>query len=427
MSGILFGMFALLLLIGVPIAFSLGLASLSALAFTSSGSLAVIASRLYSAADSFSLMAIPFFVLAGTIMEHGNLSKRLIDFAMELVGPLKGGLGYVTVVTSMFFSAISGSGPATTAAIGSITIPAMEENGYDKNFATALQATSGAMGPIIPPSIVFIQFGVATGTSIGALFIAGIVPGLLIGLALMIVVAIVSHRQHYGGTDTQYSIARIWASFKSAFLVLLMPVIILGGIYGGIFTPTEAAIVACVYGLVLACLVYRELKLRDLKKVFVSSCITTSMIMLVITCASLFGWILSSERIPEKIAETVLSITSDRFTVLIAINILLLIVGCLLDQGSATIILAPILLPIATAVGVNPVHFGALMVTNLCLGLVTPPVGVNLYVACGIAKLKIEDIIKPVMMMLGACLTVQLIITYIPNIVLFLPRLLGAV
>ena len=393
MTVALFVLFALFLILGVPIAFSLGLSSLGAL-LIGDGSLAVVASRLYSAADSFSLMAIPFFVLAGCIMEKGKLSRRLIDFAMELVGPLKGGLGYVTVVTSMFFSAISGSGPATTAAIGSITIPAMEENGYDKKFATALQATSGAMGPIIPPSIVFIQYGVATGTSIGALFIAGIVPGLLIGAALIIMNGIISHKKGYGGS------------------------------YGAIFTPTEAAIVACVYGLILACVIYRELSLKDIKDVFVSSCKTTSMIMLVITCASLFGWILSSERIPERIAASVLAVTSDKFTLLIAINILLLIVGCLLDQGSATIILAPILTPIAVAVGVDPIHFGALMVTNLCLGLVTPPVGVNLYVACGIAKLKIEDIVKPVLLLLGACLVMQMIITFVPDLIMFLPRLL---
>lgn len=419
----LFVLFALFLILGVPIAFSLGLSSLGAL-LIGDGSLAVVASRLYSAADSFSLMAIPFFVLAGCIMEKGKLSRRLIDFAMELVGPLKGGLGYVTVVTSMFFSAISGSGPATTAAIGSITIPAMEENGYDKKFATALQATSGAMGPIIPPSIVFIQYGVATGTSIGALFIAGIVPGLLIGAALIIMNGIISHKKGYGGSNKKYSVIRIWKSFKNAALVILMPVIILGGIYGAIFTPTEAAIVACVYGLILACVIYRELSLKDIKDVFVSSCKTTSMIMLVITCASLFGWILSSERIPERIAASVLAVTSDKFTLLIAINILLLIVGCLLDQGSATIILAPILTPIAVAVGVDPIHFGALMVTNLCLGLVTPPVGVNLYVACGIAKLKIEDIVKPVLLLLGACLVMQMIITFVPDLIMFLPRLL---
>ena len=423
MTVALFVLFALFLILGVPIAFSLGLSSLGAL-LIGDGSLAVVASRLYSAADSFSLMAIPFFVLAGCIMEKGKLSRRLIDFAMELVGPLKGGLGYVTVVTSMFFSAISGSGPATTAAIGSITIPAREENGYDKNFATALQATSGAMGPIIPPSIVFIQYGVATGTSIGALFIAGIVPGLLIGAALIIMNGIISHKKGYGGSNKKYSVIRIWKSFKNAALVILMPVIILGGIYGAIFTPTEAAIVACVYGLILACVIYRELSLKDIKDVFVSSCKTTSMIMLVITCASLFGWILSSERIPERIAASVLAVTSDKFTLLIAINILLLIVGCLLDQGSATIILAPILTPIAVAVGVDPIHFGALMVTNLCLGLVTPPVGVNLYVACGIAKLKIEDIVKPVLLLLGACLVMQMIITFVPDLIMFLPRLL---
>lgn len=423
MTVALFVLFALFLILGVPIAFSLGLSSLGAL-LIGDGSLAVVASRLYSAADSFSLMAIPFFVLAGCIMEKGKLSRRLIDFAMELVGPLKGGLGYVTVVTSMFFSAISGSGPATTAAIGSITIPAMEENGYDKKFATALQATSGAMGPIIPPSIVFIQYGVATGTSIGALFIAGIVPGLLIGAALIIMNGIISHKKGYGGSNKKYSVIRIWKSFKNAALVILMPVIILGGIYGAIFTPTEAAIVACVYGLILACVIYRKLSLKDIKDVFVSSCKTTSMIMLVITCASLFGWILSSERIPERIAASVLAVTSDKFTLLIAINILLLIVGCLLDQGSATIILAPILTPIAVAVGVDPIHFGALMVTNLCLGLVTPPVGVNLYVACGIAKLKIEDIVKPVLLLLGACLVMQMIITFVPDLIMFLPRLL---
>ncbi len=265
MIAVLFGLFALCLIVGIPIAFSLGLASLGAL-LAGGGSLAVIASRLYSAADSFPLMAIPFFVLAGSIMERGNLSKRLIDFAMELVGPLKGGLGYVTVVTSMFFSAISGSGPATTAAIGSITIPAMERNGYDKRFATALQAMAGAMGPIIPPSIVFIQFGVATGTPIGELFIAGIVPGLLIGLALIVMVAVISFRNGYGGSEVKYSLRRIWKAFQGAILVLLMPIIILGGIYGGIFTPTEAAMWPVSTGCCWPVLFTGSCRSRTLKK-----------------------------------------------------------------------------------------------------------------------------------------------------------------
>lgn len=424
---LLFGFFGVFLVFGVPIALCVGLASLFTLLINGGVPLTVLVQRMYAATDSFPMMAIPYFIVAGAIMEKGGLSRRLIDFAASLIGPVRGGLGQITVVTSMFFAAISGSGPATTAAIGSIMIPAMEENNYDKKFATALQATAGALGPLIPPSVLFVTFGVATNVSIGALFASGIIPGILVAFSMMIVVYIVSRMHGYVGTDQKYSIKAMLQSFKEAFWVLLMPVIILGGIYGGIFTPTEAAVVATVYGLLLAFIVYRELKIADLVDVFVSSALTSAMVMFVIACAQSFSWVMSSEQVPAKMAAAILAVTSNKILLLGLLNIMLLISGCFIELNASIVIFAPMLMPIMTQLGVDPVHFGCFMVSNLCLGLVTPPLGVNLYVACGIMKMKIEEVSKALIPILAACVAAVLLITYIPEISLWLPRLMGLV
>ncbi|MEL7624510.1 MAG: TRAP transporter large permease [Clostridiales bacterium] len=422
---LLFAIFAGCLIIGVPIAFGLGIASLITLVVTSDVPLTILVQRLYAATDSFPMMAIPYFIVAGSIMERGGLSRRLIDFCSSLVGPVKGGLGYVTVLTSMFFAAISGSGPATTAAVGSIMIPAMEENNYHKPFATSLTATAGALGPLIPPSVLFVTFGVATNVSIGALFMSGVIPGILVALALMIVVFFRAQKYNYVGTNQKYSLNLIWLSFRKAILVLLMPLIILGGIYGGIFTPTEAAIVASIYGLFLGFVVYRELKLKDLIPIFVNSALTSAMVMFVIACAQSFSWILSNEQIPAQIAAAILSITSNKYILLALITVMLLISGCFIELNASIVILAPMLMPIMTQLGVHPVHFGCFMVANLCLGLVTPPLGVNLYVACGIMKMSIGEVSKALVPILGASIAVIVLVTYIPQIALWLPRYLG--
>ena len=426
-GGMLFGIFALLLILGIPIAICVGLAAIVTLAVTGDVSLSVIAQRMYSATDSFPMMAIPYFIVAGSIMEGGGLSKRLINFASSFVGHLTGGLGLVTVVTSMFFAAISGSGPATTAAVGGTMIPAMEENNYDRRFATSLTATAGALGPLIPPSVLFVTFGVATGVSIGALFMSGVVPGILIGLALCIVVYAVSKKRGFVGTDVKFSWKNVATAAKEALWVIFMPLIVLGGIYGGVFTPTEAAVVAAVYGLFLGFVVYRELKIKDLPKIFVDSALTSAMVMFVIACAQSFSWVMSNYRVTNAIATGVLAITSNKVLLLLLLNVMLLISGCFIELNASIVIFAPMLMPIMESIGVDPVHFGCFMVANLCLGLVTPPLGVNLYVACGLMKLKIEETVKWLIPLLGVCVAVVLLITFCEPLALFIPRALGLI
>lgn len=426
MEVLLFGFFALFLVLGVPIAISLGASSVVTLFLTSDIPLQIVVQRMYAAVNSFPLMAIPFFVLAGSIMETAGLSKRLVDCGACLVGRFRGGLGQIAVVTSMFFSAISGSGPATTAAVGGIMIPYMTKEGYDKRFAAALQAAAGSMGPIIPPSVLFITYGVVTETPIDDLFLAGILPGILVGLAIMAVVYVEARKHNLKGSTEMQSRERVVSAMKNGIWVLLMPIIVLGGIYGGIFTPTEAAIVAVIYALFLGFFVYRDLKIQDLKKIFVSSAITSAMIMFVISCASIFSWIMANQRIPERIAGIVLAKTENPIILLLFINLILLVAGCLLDGNSATIILAPIMLPIIKRIGMNPVHFGAVLTVNLCLGLITPPVGNNLFVSCGITGLKLEDLIRPILKFVLVIFAVLMLITYIPDISMCIPNLMKA-
>ena len=426
-GGLLFGIFALLLILGIPIALCVGLAAIVTLIVTGDVPLTVMAQRMYSATDSFPMMAIPFFIVAGSIMEHGGLSKRLINFASSFVGHLTGGLGLVTVVTSMFFAAISGSGPATTAAVGGMMIPAMEENNYDRKFATSLTATAGALGPLIPPSVLFVTFGVATGVSIGALFMSGVVPGVLIGLALCITVYAISKKRGFVGTNVQFSWANLGKAAKDAIWVIFMPLIVLGGIYGGAFTPTEAAIIAAVYGLFLGFFVYKELKIKDLPKIFVDSALTSAMVMFVIACAQSFSWVMSNYRVTNAIAAAIIAVTSNKILILLLLNVMLLISGCFIELNASIVIFAPMLIPIMNSIGVNPVHFGCFMVANLCLGLVTPPLGVNLYVACGLMKIKIEDTVRWLIPLLGVCVAVVLLVTFCEPLALFLPRLLKLV
>jgi C4-dicarboxylate transporter DctM subunit len=328
-------------------------------------------------------------------------------------------------VTSAFFAAISGSGPATTAAIGSIMIPAMERNNYDRAFATALEATAGALGPLIPPSILFVTYGVATGISISDLFLAGVVPGILTALSLMVAVYVISKKRGYVGTETQVTGTVLWRRTLKASWALFLPVLILGGIYGGIFTPTEAAVVSAGYGLLVGMFVYKELKLRDLPGMLVKSAITSAMVMYVIATASALSWVLSNAEIPSNLARFVVERNFNVNVLFILLNALLLFTGCFIELNATIVILAPLLMPIFTHLGVDPVHLGAVMVTNLCLGLVTPPFGVNLYVACGIAKMKIEEVTRWLIPLLGAALVPLLLVTYIPQLSLFLVRLAG--
>ena len=422
---ILFGSFALLLIARVPIGISLGMSSLITIYATHVVQPTYLAQGLFTGADSFPLMAVPFFVLAGELMATGGISRRLLNIADAFLGRKYGGIALVTVVACMFFAAISGSGPATVAAIGGLTIPSMLKQGYDRPYASAITAAAGSIGVIIPPSIPMVMYCVATGASVGALFLAGFLPGILIGVSLCIYSSIYSKKHGYINKEAaEFSWANVGAALKEGIWALLVPVIILGGIYGGIFTPTEAAAVAVAYGLLAGLVIYRDLKISDLYRIFGSAALTTATILIILGTATTFGRILTLLRIPTMIANFFSSITDSRIVLLILINILLLIVGCFMETNAAIIILAPIFLPVVQALGVQPVHFGIIMVVNLAIGFVTPPLGVNLFVACNVAGAKLEEIVKGIIPILLVMILDLILITYIEPLSMFLPNLL---
>lgn len=423
---LLFGSFALLLILRVPIGISLGMSSLITIFASGVVQPTYLAQGLVTGADSFSLMAVPFFVLAGELMATGGISRRLLNIADAFLGRKYGGLALVTVVACMFFAAISGSGPATVAAIGGLTIPSMLKQGYDKPFAGAISAAAGSIGVIIPPSIPMVMYCVATGVSVGAMFMGGVIPGILIGISLCVYSSLYSKKHKYINAEAApFSWGNVGRSLVDGIWALLVPVIILGGIYGGIFTPTEAAAVAVAYGLIVGLFVYRDLKAKDLYRIFGSAALTTATIMVILGTATTFGRILTLERIPTMIADFFESVAKGPIMLLILINILLLIVGCFMETNAAIIILAPIFLPIVESMGINPVHFGIVMVVNLAIGFVTPPLGVNLFVSCNVANAKLEEICKGILPILGVMILDLLLITYIEPLSMFLPTLLG--
>jgi len=424
MTPYLFISFAITAVLGFPIWMVLMISSMFALTFGGTLPNLVVVQRLFTAIDSFPIMAVPLFMIAGNLMESGGISKRLIDFADALIGHVTGGLGMAAILTCMFFAAISGSGPATVAAIGGIMIPNMVEQGYDRAFAAAIMAVAGAIGVIIPPSIPMVNFGVVGSVSISGLFAAGFGPGILVGLALMIVVYVTAKKNGYG-VKRKFNMHNVLVAIKEAFFAILMPVVVLGGIYGGIFTPTEAAAIAVAYGLIVGLFIYRELKFTDLPRLFMAAGKSTAMVMMIIGSSSGFSWLLTAERIPDAIAAAILSVSTSKIVVLMLINVLLLIVGCLMETQAAIIILTPIFLPIVTQLGVNPIHFGIIMVVNLAIGMSTPPLGVNLFVGCGVAKITIEQIVKAVIWLLVANIIALILITYVPIISLFIPQLMG--
>lgn len=423
---LLFGSFALLLILRVPIGISLGMSSLITIFASGVVQPTYLAQGLVTGADSFSLMAVPFFVLAGELMATGGISRRLLNIADAFLGRKYGGLALVTVVACMFFAAISGSGPATVAAIGGLTIPSMLKQGYDKPFAGAISAAAGSIGVIIPPSIPMVMYCVATGVSVGAMFMGGVIPGILIGISLCVYSSLYSKKHKYINAEAApFSWGNVGRSLVDGIWALLVPVIILGGIYGGIFTPTEAAAVAVAYGLIVGLFVYRDLKAKDLYRIFGSAALTTATIMVILGTATTFGRILTLERIPTMIADFFESVAKGPIMLLILINILLMIVGCFMETNAAIIILAPIFLPIVESMGINPVHFGIVMVVNLAIGFVTPPLGVNLFVSCNVANAKLEEICKGILPILGVMILDLLLITYIEPLSMFLPALLG--
>ena len=420
---VIFGSFAILLLMGVPIALSLGMASVLTLLYENLP-LSIIPANLYSSTGKFVLLAIPFFILGGNIMEKSGISARLIDFARTLVGHRKSGMAMVCVIVACFFAAISGSGPATVAALGMIIIPAMTKVGYEKASATALMSTAGAIGIVIPPSITFVLYGSITGNSVGQLFASGIIPGILMGVALVFAMQWVSRDWEIETIPKASAKERI-AALKDAFWGLLMPVIILGGIYGGIFTPTEAAAVAALYGLLVGFFIYKSLTLKDLMPLLRDSVSQTAVVMFIVGTASLFSWVLTVTGVASAASNGLINLVGDnKLLFLLIVNIILLIAGCLIDANSAMYIILPILYPVATSLGIDPIHLGAVMVLNMAIGLVTPPVGINLYTGCGIANISLKDISKAVLPFVVASLVVLVLVTYVPAISTWIPSLL---
>ncbi|MDQ0999706.1 C4-dicarboxylate transporter DctM subunit [Neobacillus niacini] len=421
---VLFGSFVFFLLLTVPIGFSLGLSTLVTIIYADVTSVQYLAQSLVASTDSFPLMAVPFFILAGEIMGKGGISERLFKFANVFVGNFTGGFAMAAVITCMFFAAISGSGPATVAAVGGVMIPAMVGFGYDKRFATAVVVSAGALGIIIPPSIPMVLYGVSGSVSIGDMFIAGILPGILIGIVMIAWSYIYSKKQGYKGNGEKFTLKRAWAELNEAKWAILVPVIILGGIYGGIFTPTEAAVVAVVYAAIVSLFIYKELNFKSFPAVIKDAALTSATILIIIGTANAFGKILTLEQIPAMVADALLSISSNPLIIILLINILLLFVGCFMDTSAAVIILTPILLPIAINIGIDPIHFGIIMIVNLAIGFITPPVGVNLFVGSGISGLSIETLSKAVLPFLISMLLSLMVITLIPELSLFLIQLL---
>ena len=418
---ILLGVFVVLLICGAPIAVCLGMSSVAAMLVQGAGKPIVavmsVLPRICSASSSkFVLLAIPFFIISGNVMEKAGISGRLINLAEKCLGHIKGGMAMVCIVVSCFFAAISGSGPATVAALGLIMIPALVKAGYPAAFSCALMAAGGAIGVVIPPSITFVVYGSIADASITSLFKAGMVPGLLMGAGL-IITALVIGRKCDLKVSPKASGAERLAAFKDAVPGLLMPVIILGGIYGGIFTPTEAAAVSVFYGLFVGFVIYKDLNLNKLSDIMVDSCSTTATVMFITMGASLFAYVLTRARLDEAIENVMLNVTGGSVVIFfIIVNIVLLIAGCFLDSTSALYIFTPLFAPVALQLGIDPIHLGVVMIVNLAIGLFTPPVGVNLYVACGIGKISIEDISKGIIPCLVAMLLILLLITYIPAI-----------
>jgi tripartite ATP-independent transporter DctM subunit len=410
--------------LSVPIAFALGLAALPYF-FQRGLPLIAIPQVIFDSLDSFVLLAVPLYVLAGRLMMMGGVARRLVEFAVSLVGVLRGGLAAATVLTSMLFATISGSSAATAAAIGSTLIPEMEKKNYPRPFAAAVVASSGELGVIIPPSVPMVIYAVITGLSITDLFIAGILPGLMIGFSLILAIVVVSSIKGYGQRESVslkgYALG-IGAATKRASLSLMMPFIILGGIYGGVFTPTEAAVVAVAYALFLGCFIYREIPFRELPKIFAESAFTSAVVMVIVGFAFVFAYAMALMQAPQQIASAIRGVSSNPMVFLLLVNLFLFVVGMFMETFAALIILAPVLAPVAQQLGIDPVHFGLIMIVNLAIGMVTPPVGVNLFVACGIANVTMEELMRPLLVFLGVLIANMLLITYVPWLSLALIR-----
>lgn len=417
-SVLLFLTFFLLLLSTTPIAVALGLAAFLYFFYFTVLPLPQVTARLFESLDTFPLLAIPFFILAANLMSRGGISRRLIAAVNAIVGQFRGGLAMTAVLACMFFAAISGSSPATVVAVGTLLIPSMIKVGYGREFPTGIVVTSGSLGILIPPSITMIIYGIATEQSIGDLFIAGVLPGLMAGFMLLVLVIFISRRRNFGAEAIPMSNRERIKAFRDAFLSLLLPVFVLGGIYGGIFTPTEAAAMAVLYAFIVSVFIYREMSLQDLVEVAVSSARVSAMVMFIIANGILFSFVLTSERIPDQVTNLIVGLDLPAWGFLLMVNVFLLIVGAFMDTGSAVIILAPILLPVALELGIDPIHLGVIMVMNLEIGMVTPPVGLNLFVGSSISGLSILQVARAAIPSTLVLLLALFIVTYVPEIAL---------
>jgi len=420
--------FAVLLLLGVPIAVCIGLATILTMlpSMPLAPALTTEAQRIATGLDSFTLLAIPFFILAGHLMNRGGIARRLVNFAEAALGMLPGALAHVNILAAMLFGAISGSAAAAASAIGSIMAPHMEREGYDKGYSVAVNVTSATTGLLIPPSNILIVYSLASGgTSIAALFLAGYVPGILVGLLLMLVAGWIAWKRRYPVAGRP-SLRRLWTTFWDAVPSLLLLVIVIGGIIAGIFTATEAAAVAVLYALILA-LLYRELRLRDLPRVLLEASSTTAIVLLLIATSMAMSWILAYEQIPQSVSQALLALTDDKILILLIINFVLLAVGTFMDMTPAVLIFTPIFLPVALKLGIDPIHFGIILVLNLCIGLCTPPVGTVLFVGLGVTQTPMTRVLRSLLPMYAAMIIALLLVTYLPELSLWLPRVFGYV
>ncbi len=421
--GLLFVLLFGMIIIGVPV--GIALAGASAIFIIVSGQVPemVVIHRMVNGVDSFPLLAVPFFILAGNLMNTAGITERIFGFARALVGWMRGGLGHVNIGASVIFAGMSGAAVADAGGLGAIEIKAMRDAGYEPGFAVGITAASSTIGPIIPPSLPMVIYGVISGASIGQLFAAGFLPGLAMALALMVMVAWFARRRGFP-RDQPFALGRLWTSFVSAFLSLLTPIIIVGGILFGVFTPTEAAIAACAYALFLGLVVYRTLTLKRFLRVSFDTIETTAVVLFIVAAASIFAWILTSNRVTEQFASLILTITENPILVLLLVNVILLIAGCFLETVAAITILVPVLLPIVVKVGVDPVHFGVIMVLNLMIGLLTPPIGMVLYVLSRVSQVPFERCVAATAPFLIPLFAVLLLVTYVPSIVMWLPTLI---
>ncbi|NMK48895.1 TRAP transporter large permease [Achromobacter sp. Bel] len=410
--------FFVIMLIGAPIMTALGLSAAMALQ-SGDRSLLIVVQMAFQSLDSFSLMAVPFFILAGHLMQSGGVARRLVQLANAFVGWIRGGLGAVAVLTSLLFATVSGSSSATTAAIGSVLIPEMEKKGYPRSFAASIAASSGELGAIIPPSIPMVVYALTANVSVGALFIAGILPGLLIALSLILTVCVIASIKGFDAVrvlSLKEWTKGVLTALRDAMLALMMPVIILGGIYGGLFTPTEASCVAVLYGLALGMFVYKEITPRNLLGIFGRAAVMSAIILLIVAFAAVFAYLLTINQVPQRVAAMLGSVTTNPIVFLLLVNVMLFFVGMFIEALAAILIIVPILAPISVAFGIDPIHFGMIVITNLAVGMVTPPVGVNLFVVCEVAQLKMHQLARYLVLFLAVLIVDILIISYVPSL-----------